>query len=87
LLSSKEDSMLPAPMEELVDEDEKSRLAYSMIEVSKLTRALLSLHLATIALSPGEDDAMLSLSSRPLFRKPPTRSVSVQLGCPSFMSG
>jgi DNA-binding MarR family transcriptional regulator len=35
-----------------------------MIEVSKLTRDLLAMHLATIALSPGEDDYMLALNPR-----------------------
>ena len=46
------------------DDAEKEALATSMIEVSKLTRDLLAMHLATIALSPGEDDYLLALSSR-----------------------
>ncbi len=46
------------------DDDEKEALAASMIEVSKLTRDLLAMHLATIALSPGEDDYLLALSTR-----------------------
>lgn len=46
------------------DDIEKEALATSMIEVSKLTRDLLAMHLATIALSPGEDDYLLALSSR-----------------------
>jgi DNA-binding MarR family transcriptional regulator len=46
------------------DDIEKERLAASMIEVSKLTRDLLAMHLATIALSPGEDDYMLALNPR-----------------------
>jgi hypothetical protein len=46
------------------DDAEKEALAASMIEVSKLTRDLLAMHLATIALSPGEDDYLLALSSR-----------------------
>ena len=50
--------------ESLTDDIEKERLATSMIEVSKLTRDLLAMHLATIALSPGEDDYMLALNPR-----------------------
>lgn len=50
--------------ESLTEDAEKERLATSMIEVSKLTRDLLALHLATIALSPGEDDYMLALNPR-----------------------
>lgn len=50
--------------ENLTDDIEKERLATSMIEVSKLTRDLLAMHLATIALSPGEDDYMLALNPR-----------------------
>ncbi|GGE01315.1 hypothetical protein GCM10011390_20220 [Aureimonas endophytica] len=46
------------------DDAEKEALAASMIEVSKLTRDLLAMHLATIALSPGEDDYLLALSTR-----------------------
>ena len=46
------------------DDAEKEALAISMIEVSKLTRDLLAMHLATIALSPGEDDYLLALSTR-----------------------
>lgn len=47
-----------------ITDAEKEALALSMIEVSKLTRDLLMMHLATIALSPGEDDYMLALSTR-----------------------
>ena len=50
--------------ENLTDDIEKERLATSMIEVAKLTRDLLAMHLATIALSPGEDDYMLALNPR-----------------------
>ena len=50
--------------EKITDDIEKERLATSIIEVSKLTRALLAMHLATIALSPGEDDYMLALNPR-----------------------
>lgn len=46
------------------DDADKEALAASMIEVSKLTRDLLAMHLATIALSPGEDDYLLALSTR-----------------------
>ncbi|KQT47324.1 hypothetical protein ASG43_09300 [Aureimonas sp. Leaf454] len=46
------------------DDAEKEALAASMIEVSKLTRDLLAMHLATIALLPGEDDYLLALSTR-----------------------
>jgi DNA-binding MarR family transcriptional regulator len=45
------------------DDAEKEALATSMIEVAKLTRDLLAMHLATIALSPGEDDYLLVLSA------------------------
>ena len=48
--------------ENRTDDIEKERLATSMIEVSKLTRDLLAMHLATIALLPGEDDYMLALN-------------------------
>lgn len=48
----------------LTADAEAEALATSMIEVSKLTRDLLAMHLATIALSPGEDDYMLALSAR-----------------------
>lgn len=47
-----------------IHDAEKEALAASMIEVSKLTRDLLAMHLATIALSPGEDDYLLALSTR-----------------------
>ncbi|ALN75678.1 hypothetical protein [Aureimonas sp. AU20] len=47
-----------------ITDAEKEALALSMIEVSKLTRDLLMMHLATIALSPGEDDYMLALNPR-----------------------
>jgi len=50
--------------ENRTDEMEKERLAASVIEVAKLTRDLLAMHLATIALSPGEDDYMLALNPR-----------------------
>lgn len=50
--------------ENITDDLEKERLARSMIEVAKLTRDLLAMHLATIALSPGEDDYMLALNPR-----------------------
>lgn len=45
------------------DDAEKEALAVSMIEVAKLTRDLLAMHLATIALFPGEDDYLLALSA------------------------
>lgn len=45
----------------LTADAEAEELATSMIEVSKLTRDLLAIHLTTIALSPGEDDHMLAL--------------------------
>jgi DNA-binding MarR family transcriptional regulator len=51
-------------VENRTDDIEKQRLATSMIEVAKLTRDLLAMHLATIALSPGEDDYMLALNPR-----------------------
>jgi DNA-binding MarR family transcriptional regulator len=47
-----------------IADSEAETLATSMIEVSKLTRDLLAMHLATIALSPGEDDYMLALNPR-----------------------
>lgn len=50
--------------EHRTDDNDKECLATSMIEVSKLTRDLLAMHLATIALSPGEDDYMLALNPR-----------------------
>ena len=56
--------MSAAVFEESITDIEKERLATSIIEVSKLTRALLAMHLATIALSPGEDDYMLALNPR-----------------------
>jgi DNA-binding MarR family transcriptional regulator len=57
--------MSPTALEATRTHDaEKEVLAASMIEVSKLTRDLLAMHLATIALSPGEDDYLLALSTR-----------------------
>ncbi|KTQ85816.1 hypothetical protein NS365_15880 [Aureimonas ureilytica] len=57
--------MVPTVIEATrTDDAEKEALAASMIEVSKLTRDLLAMHLATIALSPGEDDYLLALSTR-----------------------
>ena len=57
--------MVPTVLEATrTDDAEKEALALSMIEVSKLTRDLLAMHLATIALSPGEDDYLLALSAR-----------------------
>ncbi len=57
--------MVPTVIEATrTDDAEKEDLAASMIEVSKLTRDLLAMHLATIALSPGEDDYLLALSTR-----------------------
>jgi DNA-binding MarR family transcriptional regulator len=57
--------MFPTVLEDTrTDDAEKEILAASMIEIAKLTRDLLAMHLATIALSPGEDDYLLALSTR-----------------------